>query len=358
NISVTSADTIDNVISKINSSDLGVSAFKDKIFNGTEYVETIAFSSKATGAGGSIQAADTATADFMSGQLGFSLDADNKLTAYKEGTNAKVTINGFEMEKLSNNFTVNGVTYSLKNTTTATGPVTTSVATDVDGIYNKIKEFVDKYNTLVDSLNEKLQETKYRDYTPLTSDQKEAMSDKEVELWEEKAKSGLLRNDSSISAGTNQLRTDFYSQVNSNGESYQLTQFGITTSSAYLKRGHLEIDEDKLKAKIAEDPQSVANLFTSGSSDSNYSDKGIMKRISETLRSTVKSIESKAGNSTMGTSDYLIGKNLNSISTEITDMQDRLNTIENRYYKKFSAMDSAIQKMNEQASYLSQLLVQ
>ncbi len=71
NINVTSADTIDNVISKINSSDLGVSAFKDKIWNGTEYVETIAFSSKATGAGGDIQAADSATADFMSGQLGF-----------------------------------------------------------------------------------------------------------------------------------------------------------------------------------------------------------------------------------------------------------------------------------------------
>ncbi|NLS42052.1 flagellar hook-associated protein 2 [Bacillus subtilis] len=358
NISVTSADTIDNVISKLNSSDLGVSAFKDKIWNGTEYVETIAFSSKATGAGGSIQAADASTADFMSGQLGFSLDADNKITAYKEGTNAKVTINGFEMEKLSNNFTVNGVTYSIKNTTAATGPVTTSVSTDVDGIYNQIKEFVDKYNEMVDSLNEKLKEEKYRDYTPLTSEQKEAMSDKEVELWEEKAKSGLLRNDSSISAGTNQMRTDFYTQVNTDGKTYQLTEFGITTSSAYQLRGHLEINEEKLKAKIAEDPQGVANLFTSGTNDSNYSDKGIMKRITNTLRSTVKSIEAKAGNSTMGASSYSIGKNLNSISTEITDMQDRLNTIENRYYTKFSAMDSAIQKMNEQSSYLSQLLAQ
>lgn len=104
-----------------------------------------------------------------------------RLTAYKEGTNAKVTINGFEMEKLTNNFTVNGVTYSIKNTTAATGPVTTSVSTDVDGIYNQIKEFVDKYNEMVDSLNEKLKEEKYRDYTPLTSEQKEAMSDKEVE---------------------------------------------------------------------------------------------------------------------------------------------------------------------------------
>ncbi|WP_163117116.1 flagellar hook-associated protein 2 [Bacillus sp. FSL K6-1560] len=358
NISVTSADTIDNVISKLNSSDLGVSAFKDKIWNGTEYVETIAFSSKATGAGGSIQAADSATADFMSGQLGFSLDADNKLTAYKEGTNAKVTINGFEMEKLTNNFTVNGVTYSIKNTTAATGPVTTSVSTDVDGIYNQIKEFVDKYNEMVDSLNEKLKEEKYRDYTPLTSEQKEAMSDKEVELWEEKAKSGLLRNDSSISTGTNQMRTDFYTQVNADGKTYQLTEFGITTSSAYQMRGHLEINEDKLKAKIQEDPQSVAALFTSGSNSSAYSDKGVMKRIGDTLKSTVKSIEAKAGNSTMGTNDYSIGKNLNTISTDITKMQDRLTTIENRYYTKFSAMDSAIQKMNEQASYLSQLLVQ
>ncbi|MGG3438538.1 flagellar hook-associated protein 2 [Bacillus subtilis] len=358
NISVTSADTIDNVISKLNSSDLGVSAFKDKIWNGTEYVETIAFSSKATGAGGSIQAADSATADFMSGQLGFSLDADNKLTAYKEGTNAKVTINGFEMEKLTNNFTVNGVTYSIKNTTAATGPVTTSVSTDVDGIYNQIKEFVDKYNEMVDSLNEKLKEEKYRDYTPLTSEQKEAMSDKEVELWEEKAKSGLLRNDSSISTGTNQMRTDFYTQVNADGKTYQLTEFGITTSSAYQMRGHLEINEDKLKAKIQEDPQSVAALFTSGTNSSAYSDKGIMKRIGDTLKSTVKSIEAKAGNSTMGTNDYSIGKNLNTISTNITKMQDRLTTIENRYYSKFSAMDSAIQKMNEQASYLSQLLVQ
>ncbi|AUS11650.1 flagellar filament capping protein FliD [Bacillus subtilis] len=358
NISVTSADTIDNVISKLNSSDLGVSAFKDKIWNGTEYVETIAFSSKATGAGGSIQAADSSTADFMSGQLGFSLDTDNKITAYKEGTNVKVTINGFEMEKLSNNFTVNGVTYSIKNTTAATGPVTTSVSTDVDGIYNQIKEFVNKYNELVDSLNEKLKEEKYRDYTPLTSEQKEAMSDKEVELWEEKAKSGLLRNDSSISTGTNQMRTDFYSKVNADGKSYQLTEFGITTSGAYQMRGHLEINEDKLKAKIQEDPQSVAALFTSGTNSSAYSDKGIMKRIGDTLKSTVKSIEAKAGNSTMGTNDYSIGKNLNTISTDITKMQDRLTTIENRYYTKFSAMDSAIQKMNEQSSYLSQLLAQ
>lgn len=75
----------------------------------------------------------------MSGQLGFSLDTDNKITAYKEGTNAKVTINGFEMEKLSNNFTVNGVTYSIKNTTAATGPVTTLYLLMLTGFTTKLK---------------------------------------------------------------------------------------------------------------------------------------------------------------------------------------------------------------------------
>lgn len=116
-ISISSTDTIDKVIAKINKSNLGVSAFKDKIYNGSEYVETIAFSSKATGAGGSIQAADDTTAGFMSNQLGFTLDAENKLTADQKGQNAEVKINGFTMEKTSNTFAVNGVTYTLKGTT-------------------------------------------------------------------------------------------------------------------------------------------------------------------------------------------------------------------------------------------------
>lgn len=115
------------------------------------------------------------------------------------------------------------------------------------------------------------------------------MSDKEVELWEEKAKSGLLRNDSILSGGTNQMRTDFYSNVTVDGKSYQLTEFGITTSSTYLKRGHLEINEEKLKAKIEEDPQSVVNLFAGGTSSSSYGEKGIINRLNDSLK-----IQSKA----------------------------------------------------------------
>lgn len=184
------------------------------------------------------------------------------------------------------------------------------------------------------------------------------MSDKEVELWEEKAKSGLLRNDSILSGGTNQMRTDFYSNVTVDGKSYQLTEFGITTSSTYLKRGHLEINEEKLKAKIEEDPQSVVNLFAGGTSSSSYGEKGIINRLNDSLKNTVKSIENKAGNSTMTNSNFSIGKSLNTVSTDITSLKDRLANIENRYYTKFTAMETAIQKMNEQSTYLTQFLSQ
>ncbi|MEC1500491.1 flagellar hook-associated protein 2 [Bacillus sonorensis] len=356
-ISVSSTDTLDNIVSKLNSSGLGVTAIKDKIYNGSEYVETIALTSKATGAGGSIQAADAATASFMTDQLGFALDADNKLTASQAGRNAEVVINGLQMEKTSNNFTVNNVTYTLKNETAS--PVSLDVSTDVDGIYESIKDFVTKYNELIDMVNGKLTEEKYRDYTPLTDEQKEDMTDKQVELWEEKAKSGLLRNDTILSGATNQMRTDFYSSVSVNGESLQLTQFGITTSSSYSQRGHLEINEEKLKAKIKEDPDSVANLFIAGtSSTENDSEKGIVRRLQSVLTNTKKQIEEKAGNSNMSTNDYSIGKNLNRVASDISTWTDRLTKIEDRYYSKFTAMEKAIQRMNEQSTYISQMLGQ
>lgn len=356
-ISVSSTDTLDDIVSKINKSGLGVSAIKDMIYNGTEYVETIALTSKTTGAGGSIQADDAATASFMTDQLGFALDADNKLTASQEGQNAEVVINGLQMEKTTNNFTVNNVTYQLKNTTTS--PVSIDVSTDVDGIYEKIKDFVTQYNELIDMVNGKLVEKKYRDYTPLSDEQKEDMTEKQIELWEEKAKSGLLRNDTILSGATNQMRTDFYSNVSVNGESLQLTQFGISTSSAYNKRGHLEINEEKLKAKIKEDPDSVANLFLAGtSSTENYNEKGIMRRLQSVLTDTKKQIEDKAGNTTMANNQFSIGKNLNTVESDILSMNDRLKQVENRYYTKFTAMEKAIQKANEQSAYLLQMLGQ
>jgi flagellar hook-associated protein 2 len=350
-ITVKQGTTLDGLIAQLNSNaNLGVSAFYD------EQTGRISIMKKETGAQASLVLDDEETANFFAEKLGFTgAAAEQELTGKTEGQDAQVTINGLKSSRSSNTFTINGVTYTVKGTGTAT----VSVETDVDAMVNVIKGFVDKYNEVIAKINAELKEERYRSYPPLTDEQKEAMTEKQIELWEEKAKSGLLRGDTILSGATNQMRTDFYSNVSVNGESLQLTQFGITTSSVYSQRGHLEINEEKLKAKIKEDPDSVANLFMAGtSSTENYNEKGIMRRLQTVLTDTKKQIEDKAGNSAMANNQFTIGKNLNTVESDISSMNNRLTQIENRYYTKFTAMEKAIQKMNEQSTYLAQLLGQ
>lgn len=352
-IKIASTDTLDDVVSKINKSGLGVTAMKEKIYDsGTgEYTETIALTSVKTGKGGKIEAADDATADFMSSSLGFTLNG-RELAPYQQGENAKVKINGFEIEKTSNQFAINGMEYTLLNTTAS--ELTISSETDTDGIFDTIKEFVDKYNSLIDEINLKVNESRYRDYQPLTAEQKKEMSEDEIKLWEEKAKSGLLKNDSILTSGTNGMRMDFYSGVNSDGTILQLAEFGITTSSSYQLRGHLEIDVVELKQKIKEDPEALQKLFVGGGRDAAYEEKGIAYRLRATMDTTMKQIENKAGNTTKTNDQFSIGKSLDDVDKQVSRFEDRLKQVEDRYWRQFTAMETAIQRMNEQSAYMTQ----
>ena len=67
------------------------------------------------------------------------------------------------------------------------------IQTDTDTIVNNIKAFVDLYNEVLTALDSKITEPRYRDYQPLTSEEKDAMKEADIEKWEEKARSGLLR---------------------------------------------------------------------------------------------------------------------------------------------------------------------
>src|SRR5699024_11006388 len=108
-------------------------------------------------------------------------------------------------------FTVAGMTITLKDTTDQV--VTLSATTDTDKVVDTITEFVEEYNELIDFVNGKLTEDRHRDYRPLTEEQKEALSDREIEKWEEKARSGLLRNDQALRTPFDRMRLDVYSAV-------------------------------------------------------------------------------------------------------------------------------------------------
>lgn len=343
-ITVKKGTTLDGVIAQLNNNaDLGVSAFYD------EQTGRVSIMKKEMGAQASLVLADQATVDFFA-QLGFTnTAAGQELTGKTAGKDADITINGLRTTRSSNTFTINGVTYTVKGTGTAT----VSVSTDVDAMVNAIKGFVDKYNEVIAKINAELKEERYRDYPPLTDEQKEAMTEKQVELWEEKARSGMLRGDSILSSALSQMRMNVYTKVegaNIPSGFSQLAQLGISTSSNYLDGGKLIIDETKLREKIKENPDAVYQLFNQdGATDA---EKGIARRLRDTIKATIGKIEQKAGKTIWTNQQFAIGRDLIQINDQIDRFQDRLKQIEDRYYRQFTAMEEAIQRANQQSMYL------
>ncbi|WP_457786337.1 flagellar hook-associated protein 2 [Geobacillus sp. Geo 8.1] len=344
-ITVKQGTTLDGLIAQLNSNlDLGVSAFYD------EQTGWVSIMKKDTGAQASLVLADQATADFFAQKLGFAgAIAGQELPGKTAGKDADITINGLQTTRSSNTFTINGVTYTLKGT----GAATVSVATDADAMFNAIKGFVDKYNDTIDKINAELKEERYRDYPPLTDEQKEAMTEKQIELWEEKARSGMLRGDSILSSALSKMRMNVYTKVegaNIPSGFSQLAQIGITTSSNYLDGGKLIIDETKLREKIKENPDAVYQLFNQdGATDA---EKGIARRLRDTIKETIGKIEQKAGKTVWTNQQFAIGRDLIQINDQIDRFQDRLKQIEDRYYRQFTAMEEAIQRANQQSMYL------
>ena len=243
--------------------------------------------------------------------------------------------------------------------------VTLTATTNVDEIVDKIKEFVKTYNGFITDLKNLTNETKYRDYKPLTTLQRKELEDKEVELWERKAKSGLLRNDSIISSGLSSMRSLIY-QSNpavSNPKYNTLYNIGITTSKDYNAGGTLEIDEKKLRAALEADPDSVVQLLTGdGEQDATVTvngetkqadTKGFLRKIRTEMDVMEKKIDERAGRGSMSETQYTLGKNLRDVNKRIETWEDKLTAKETRYWTQFSAMESMINKANNQSSMLT-----
>ena len=153
------------------------------------------------------------------------------------------------------------------------------------------------------------------------------------------------------------MRNDFYSPVSFEGNSTysQLTSIGIKTTNLYnVNKGKLEIDENKLKEAIRNDPEAVYQLFAADGDSSG--EKGIARRLRDSLTSAITRIEATAGNDIKTNSQFTIGKNLDDLDDRMTSFERRLQDFESRYYKQFTAMEKAIQQMNQQSSYMMQQL--
>lgn len=253
-------------------------------------------------------------------------------------------------------------------TTVSTGTVTMTSSVNVDEIMNKVKDFVATYNGFIQDLTGKTKEAKYRDYKPLTELQKKAMEEKEIENWESRAKSGLLKNDSILTSGLSSLRGLVY-QTNhavTNQKYNALYTIGIGTSKDYNSGGTLEIDETKLRKALEEDPDAVVQLLTmSGEKSATVTKadgttvqgdtRGFMRKIRDEMDAIEKKIDERAGRGSMTETQYTLGKYLRNVNQSLDAWKDKLIKIEDRYWKQFGAMESMINKANSQsASLMSQ----
>ncbi|PZX08252.1 flagellar hook-associated protein 2 [Psychrobacillus insolitus] len=267
-----------------------------------------------------------------------------------KGQNAMFTYNGLTTERQSNTFQISGFEISLKQANQK--EITFSSAPDVDSILGSVTKFVDEYNKLIEDLNTQIRETKYKDYQPLTEKEKESLSEEQIKKWDEKATSGTLKNDSIITSVLNKMRSAMSSAVGKSPNSISLSQLGITTSSNYLENGKLTIDETKLREAISEDPNQVYELFAAGGETD--SDKGIARRLTKALEDARKSITAKAGSeSATVNNNFVLGRLLDGYDNQVKRFEDRLATMESRYWKQFTSMEKAIQQANSQSTYLA-----
>lgn len=352
-IGITETNTLSQMISKINSAGIGVTASYDSL------KDTMQFTSTAEGTENSM----TLSTDL---QNGFKLNTG----VHTAAQNAILSMNGVEITKSSNTFSIDGLQVTLRNTHSASdGKIDMSIKVDTAAVVSQIKEFVNAYNTLIGDLDSKLSEKYYRTFTPLTDDQKEAMSDKEIELWESKSKSGIMRNSTELDGMLNSMRQALMDKVEGSG--LTLNQLGIDTTSNYKERGKLIIyDEQELSKTIENNYSDVVALFT-GTSDKEYLDSankaerykesGLANRLLDIVNDAVRTKVDTRGNrgyllmyagqeNTATSSENTLSKSISEYDTRISTLMDYLQDRENYYYSMFSKMETAMSKMNAQSS--------
>lgn len=274
--------------------------------------------------------------------------AGQDLTKTQEGQNAVVVINGIEVERSTNNFTIDGLSFELKATMDTAEDIV--VSRDTDKIFDTVSQFVKDYNEMVNAINEQLDaDPTYRSYAPLTAEQENEMTETQVKLWEEKAKGGLLRNDSTLQNVLSQLRSVLYTKPEGGLALYDI---GITTSY-FGTKDNLEIDEDKLREMISSNAAGIQKLFTDGQKGLSTMLKSAIDKSASTSYGTPGSLVRMAGAAGRVDTESSIYKQIKDVNERIDSLEDKYDAEYKRYWAQFNAMEQMISQMNQQSSWLS-----
>lgn len=298
-----------------------------------------------------------ATEDQVKDNAGLTQDQLDKMDFAKkrDAEDAEIILNGATFTGSSNKFSINGLEITATGVTD--GEMTITTATDVDGIYNMVKDFFKEYNELVNAMEKSYNAASAKGYEPLTDDEKSEMSDKEVEKWEAKIKDSILRRDGTLSSVMSTMTMAMSRTFEVDGKKYSLSSFGISTAGYFSRTEnesnafHIDGDQDdsvssgnsdKLRKAIEQDPDTFASFFTQLT-------KGLYDDLHEKMGSTTLSSVFTVYNDKQMKIEY------DEYTETIKKWEKKLEEIEDSYYKKFAAMEKALASLQSQTNSLSSL---
>lgn len=304
------------------------------------------------------------TADSSNALTTLGLDAASATKV--DAADAIVVYNGATFQQSSNNFSLNGLNFTVNDVTVTKddagniikdNPIHLTVSTDTDTIYNAVKDFIKEYNSLVKEMNTLYNADSAKDYKMLSDDDKESMTDDEVKEWENKIKASLLRRDDTISSLLSTMRTTLNKSVTYTGSDgvekrYSLASFGIVTGK-WNEYGQLHIEgnaddseysdmDDKLRKAIEENPDALIETLS-----------GLGNQLYTSFQKAMKG--SDLSSALTFYNDKEMDKSIDGYDDKIKKLQEKMNKIEDKYYKQFAAMESAMAEMQAQQSSLSGL---
>lgn len=323
-----------------------------------------------------LSAEEQAASKKLIGLLGLDTDSSNAYgdkAAKINGRDAVIVLNGVKYTNTTNDFAINGLNISVNGVTDDVADpdsdaclsglndstaVSINTTTDSQGIYDTVKDFLTEYNNIINEITKLYNADSAGSYEPLTDDEKDKMSDTEIEKWETKIKDSLLRRDNSLSSVMNAMMTSMSQSIEINGKSYSLSSFGIQTlgflnaaeneQNAYHINGDEDDEntsgkEDKLMAAITSDPDTVIEFMKQLTTN-------LYKSIDDQMQSNDLRSRYKIYN------DKEMDKQYTNLTKTIKEWESKVSDKEDYYYKQFSNMETALAKLQSQTSAISSML--
>uniref|UniRef100_UPI003FF03844 flagellar filament capping protein FliD n=1 Tax=Agathobacter sp. TaxID=2021311 RepID=UPI003FF03844 len=322
-----------------------------------------------------LSAEEQAASKKLIGLLGLDTDSSNTYgnkAAKIDGRDAVIALNGVKYTNTTNDFAINGLNISVNGVTDDVADpdstdlsslndstaISINTTTDSQGIYDTVKNFLTEYNNIINEITKLYNADSAGSYEPLTDDEKDKMSDTEIEKWETKIKDSLLRRDSSLSSVMNAMMTSMSQPIEINGKSYSLSSFGIQTlgflNAAENEQNAYHIDgdeddentsgnQDKLMAAITSDPDTVIEFMKQLSTN-------LYKSIDDQMQSNDLRSRYKIYN------DKEMDKQYTNLTKTIKEWESKVSDKEDYYYKQFSNMETALAKLQSQTSSISSML--